>query len=227
MNGPNHRRNSALGALALLLAACGGNAPAPESRLLVVDGIEIGIAEVEPYIEFLASFMPNAGRKTRVQMVLDQYLLPLRLAQRAFPKQRAEQREHAEALRSVATNVEELKQRAELLPPHLKDVRNLRRTHAQLPVALFLFDPMLEGSVSQPIEVPSGYFVVGCLGRHETQSALDDYCSALQIGFVTHSATEWQQWIEGEHARVADKVTFVHPDYREALPTWLKPPKLP
>ena len=111
MNPPTHRRN-ALGAAALLLAACGGNAPAAETRLLVVDGIEVGITEVEPYLEFLGSFMPNAGRKTRVQLVLDQYLLPLRLAQRAFPKERAEQREHAEALCSVATNIEELKQRA-------------------------------------------------------------------------------------------------------------------
>jgi hypothetical protein len=211
----------------LLLAACGGNAPPAESRLLVVDGIEIALSEVDPYIEFLASFMPNAGRKTRVQLVLDEYLLPLRLAQRAFPKQRAEQREHAEALCSVASNVEELQQRAAMMPPHMKDVRNIRRTHAQLPVAMFLFNQMLQGSVSPPIEVPSGYFVVGSLGMHETQSALDDYCTALQIGFVTHSGTEWQQWIEAEHARIADKVTFVHPDYREALPTWLKPPKLP
>jgi len=226
VNPPNHRRN-ALGAAALLLAACGGDAPAAETRLLVVDGIEVGITEVEPYLEFLGSFMPNAGRKTRVQLVLDQYLLPLRLAQRAFPKERAEQREHAEALCSVATNIEELQQRAELLPPHMKDVHNFRRTHVQLPVALFLFNELLQGSVSPPIEVPSGYFVVGCLGLHESAAMLDDYCTALQIGFVTHSATEWQQWIEAEHARVADKVTFVHPDYREALPTWLKPPKQP
>lgn len=227
MNAPNHRRNSALGALALLLAACGDKTPAPESRLLVVDGIEIGLTEVEPYIGFLTGFMPNAGRKTCVQLVLDQYLLPLRLAQRAFPTQRAEQRERAQALRSVATNVEELEQRAASLPPNMKDVRNLRRTHALLPVAIFLFDEMLQGSVSPPIEVPSGYFVVGCLEMHESASKLDDHCKALQVGFVTHAAKEWQEWLDAEHARVADKVTFVHPDYREALPTWLKPPKLP
>jgi len=227
VNTPNHRRNSALGALALLLAACGGNAPAPESRLLAVDGIEIALSEVEPYIEFLSSFMPNAGRKTSVQLVLDQYLLPLRLAQRAFPALRAEQRARAEALCSVATNVVELEQCAEGLPPHMKDVRAVRRPHAQLPVAIFLFDQMLQGSVSPPIEVPTGYFVVGCLEMHESQAVLEDYCKALQIGFVTHSRADWEKWIEAEHARVADKVTFVHPDYRDALPTWLKPPKLP
>ncbi|HEU4420824.1 MAG TPA: hypothetical protein VFT55_17935, partial [Planctomycetota bacterium] len=214
MNTPSHRRNSALGALALLLAACGGEAPAPESRLLVVDGIEIALTEVEPYIKFLADFMPNAGRKTRVQLVLDQYLLPLRLAQRAFPSQRAEQLARAEALCAIATNVAELEQQAALLPPEMKDVRYLRRTQARLPVAMFLFDQMLQGSVSRPIEVPSGYFVVGCLELRESQSALDDHAKALQIGFVTHTGTEWKQWLEAEHARVADKVTFVHPDYR-------------
>lgn len=226
MNSPNHRRNSAL-ALALLLAACGGKAPAPESRLLVVDGIEITLAEVEPYTTFLASFMPNAGRKTRVQLVLDQYLLPLRLGQRAFATQRAEQRARAEALRSVATNVAELEQQAAQLAPEMKDVRHLRRTQAMLPVAMFLFDPMLQGSVSPPIDMPAGYFVVGCLELHESVSALEDHAKALQIGFVTHTVAEWKVWLEAEHARIADKVTFVHPDYREALPTWLKPPKLP
>jgi hypothetical protein len=227
VNAPSHRWSSALGTAALLLAACGEPAPAPEPRLLVVDGVGIALAEVEPYVEFLASFMPNAGRKTKVQTVLEQYLLPLRFAQRAFPAQRAEQLTHAAALCSVATNVVELEQHAAQIPAHLKKETNLRRTHAQLPVAIFLFDPMLQGSVSPPIEVPSGYFVAGCLEMHESALALDDYCKALQVGFVTHSAIEWRQWWETEQARIADKVTFVHPDYREALPTWLKPPKLP
>jgi hypothetical protein len=30
-----------------------------------------------------------------------------------------------------------------------------------------------------------------------------------------------------EQARVADKLTFVHPDFRFALPSWIHPPKQP
>ncbi len=217
----------ALGATAVIRGVWrnGDSAPAAEPRLLVVDGIEITLADVEPYVRFLDSFLPEGGHKTKVQRVLDEYILPLRFAQRAFPAQRHEQFVHAQALCSVATNTDELEERSKLIQDRKHS--NLTRLHAQLPVAVFLFDPLLHRSVSPPIEVPTGWFVAGCVEMHESALAVDDYCEALQVGFVTHTAGEWHTWLLSEQTRVADRVTFVHPDYREAMPAWLKLPKLP
>ena len=78
-------------------AACRSEA-APETRLLVVDGIEIQLADVAPYVAFLDSFLPEGGKKTKIHRVLEEHLIPLRLAQRAFPVERAALAERAKAL---------------------------------------------------------------------------------------------------------------------------------
>ncbi|MEO6598171.1 MAG: hypothetical protein ABIP94_25790 [Planctomycetota bacterium] len=212
-------------AISFSLHACGKSAPPAETRLLVVDGMEIELAEVMPYVEFLDSFLPELGRKTKIMRVLDDHVLPVHAARRAFAAERLEQLDRAEALSSVATNTAELEEKATLVKDQSR--RGLTRLKALLPVAMFLFDPLKLGSVSPPIEVASGYFVVGCFDLTTSPLAIGDHVDALQVGFVTHSAAEWFRWFESEKERIATKVTFVHPEYRDAMPQWLVLPKLP
>ena len=214
-------------ALAAVLAACGGEpAASAETRLLVLDGIEITLADVAPYVTFYDGYLPEGGRKSKVRRALEDQVLPLRLAQRAFAPQRAAQRQLAEAICSVATNAIELEQQSQ----QVRDKRraNLTRGTALLPVGMWAFDPTRVGAVSPPLELPHGWFVVGLFDLKEsTGLVLDDYVDALQVGFVTHTRIEFDAWYREQQVLLADKATFVHPDYEHALPSWLRPPKRP
>jgi hypothetical protein len=214
-------------ALAAVLAACGGEpAASAETRLLVLDGIEITLADVAPYVTFYDGYLPEGGRKSKVLRALEDQVLPLRLAQRAFAPQRAAQRQLAEAICSVATNAIELEQQSQ----QVRDKRraNLTRGTALLPVGMWAFDPTRVGAVSPPLELPHGWFVVGLFDLKEsTGLVLDDYVDALQVGFVTHTRIEFDAWYREQQVLLADKATFVHPDYEHALPSWLRPPKRP
>ena len=207
------------------LVGCSRQQPA-ENRLLVIDGIEITLADVEPYVAFLDSYLPEGGRKSKVLRALEDLVLPVRLARRAFPQQRDELRKGAEALCAVAGNVAELTAKSEFV----KDKRrsNLTRSTAQLPVAMYAFDPLRVGGVSPPLEVPQGWFVVGVHDLHVSPGlVMDDYIDALQVGFVHHNAAQYLDWYRGEQERLADKATFVHPDYEHAMPSWLRVPRRP
>lgn len=217
---------TAIGAAGLGFATCGG-APPKEERLLVLDGIEIRLADVEPYVAFLDSFVPEGGRKTKIQRVLEDHLIPLRLAQRNFGEQRRALHEQALSLCSVATNVYELEQQT--TNRREKRRSEMTRTHAFLPVAMYAFDQLRVGSVSPPLEIPEGWVVVGVHDLKESPAGLlSDAVDALQVGFTTHTPDVWREWYSNEKTRLADKATFVHPDYVHAMPPWIRiPPKQP
>jgi hypothetical protein len=215
---------AALVVAACWLAAC-ADEPPTESRLLVLDGIEFRLAEVEPYVKFLDVGLPEGGRKTKILRVLEDYLIPLRIAQRTFAAERAAKRKEAEAMASVATNVHELDARSKLLTDRFR--RDVPRNKAPLPVAMHLFDPALTGSVSPPIELPHGWILVAAFDFKQSPLALDDYVDSLQVGFLTHTAGAWQEWFAAQKPSLADKATFVHPDYETAIPQWIQPPKRP
>lgn len=222
---------SALATILILLAAVAGgcgekSAPPADNRLLVVDGITITMDDVAPYIAFIDGFLPEGGNKAKMLRVIDEHVLPLRLAQRAFPAERREQLARAEALVQVATNSAELEEQSQVLTNRSR--HSTSRLTPRLPVAMFLFDASRWGSVSEPIEVPNGYIVATVFElRDDSPLALDDYVDALQVGFLTHDNAEWMAWLEGEERRIGTKVTYVHPDFREAMPQWLHLPKLP
>lgn len=221
---PVPRRLAAL-LTALVAAGCSDAAPVADDRLLVVDGIEITLAEVEPYVAFLDGFLPEGGRKAKILRVLEEHLLPLRLAQRTFPEERRQALARARALADVAGNAIELDQQSRLLDDRSR--KNVSRLQPRLPVAMFLFQPLGIGSVSKPIEVPAGYVVAAAFDLVESQLVLDDYVDALQVGFMTHDLESWVPWWKAETKRIGPLVTHVHPDYREAMPEWLQLPKLP
>lgn len=212
-------------ALSLLAVAGCSEPPKPETRLLVLDGIEIRLDEVAPYLEFLLDSVPEGGRKTAVQRVLDEHLLPLRLAERAFPQERAVVRASAEAMKQVAGNAAELEQHAAAMPT--KRRANYPRLHARLPIAMFLFELENLGAVSDVLPVPEGYALIGSFDLHDSVQALQQSVDAVEVGFFTHDGATFRDWLAAEKARVADKLTFVHPDYVFALPDWIKPPQKP
>lgn len=191
------------------------------TKLLVVDGIEITLDDVAPWVEFLDSFGPEVARKVKVRRVLDEYLLPLRFAERSFAAARAVQLEHARRLCSVATNTYELEQHCALLV-HKK--QQVSYGSVDFPVAHFVFDELRHGSVSEPLAVPRGFIVASGIDVQKSTLVANDLAEALLVGFYTHSPADWNSWLDIEKHRIAGKVTFVHPDYREAMPEWLQLP---
>lgn len=219
---PPRSTNRLLLACALVaFAGCGGDEPkrpaVDPDLLLTIDGIDIKLQELAPYLEFVAQSHPDTGRKTAIQMVLEKYLVPLRLAQRAFPAERAQQHQRAADMRSVVGNVLELQQKSEL---QVVGRGRMTRMMLDLPVAMFLFDPLRTGDVGGPLEVPRGYIVAGALDYHQAPLAAEDMVDALEVGFFTHEVGAWKEWIEAEQLRVKNKITYIHPDYKEVLPTW-------
>jgi hypothetical protein len=222
------KRSLALSLLLLSTVAldAGCDGPPVEARLLVVDGIEIRVADVEPYVAFLDTIVPEGGRKTKIMRALEEHLIPLRLAQRAFAAERRTMFERASALAAVAGNIAELERHAQLV--ETKRRSTMTRMQAQLPVAMQLFDPLRVGAVGPPIEVPQGWFVAAAYDLVESPGlVLEDVVDALQVAFVTHTAAQWSEWIEAQRLAIADKVTFLHPDYQGVLPAWLRAPRSP
>ena len=225
MNGFSFRRLFVpIATLSLAGAGC-SDRPVAETRLLVLDGIEIRLDELTPYLEFLLDSVPEGGRKTAVQRVLQEHLLPLRLAERAFPRERAEARSQAETMKQIAGNAAELEQHAAAMAA--KRRANYPRLLARLPVAMFLFEPTNLGSVSEVLAMPEGFVLVGSFDLQDSVHALQQSVDAVEVGFFTHRGAEFRDWLATEQARVADKLTFVHPDYVFALPDWIKPLQKP
>lgn len=193
--------------------------PAPTDRLLVVDGITITFADVQPFVDYLDSIYADHSRRTKIRRILDEYVVPMLLARRAFPEQRREQLERAKGLRAVADNVVELQTRAAVFQPARK---NWGRRDVELPVSQFLFDPARTGSVSDPIEVPHGYKLVGALDLAEAAVVGDDLVDGIIVPFVTHDVPAFARWYDEQKAKLV--ATWIHPDYRDAAPEWLKLP---
>lgn len=217
----------AVGAAAFAVLACGGRREEPkEERLLVLDGLEIKLADVQPYIDFMKSAVPEAGVNTCIQTVLEEHLIPLRVAQRAFPTERQAMKARADDLCKVATNVLELDQQTQYLPRAEKRRSRTTRLHLRLPVAIYALDVLKIGAVSPPLEMPEGWLVAGvCDVKESPALAVADEAEVLYVGFYTHPTGEWLNYYAAERARLADKATFVHPDYLYAMPTWIQLPK--
>ncbi len=193
----------------------------PTDLLLVVDGVSIRWSDVAPQVAWLDTLAPEYSLRKKIQKVLSDHTIWVQFARRDFPEQRRQQFELAQTLRAACGNVEELRKNAEGRPMHQS---RLSVGNVGLPVAAFLFDPSRVGAVSDPIEVPAGYLLVGCLDLTRTQVPMEDTCECVQVGFVTHNAPQWREWESATQSRIADRVTFVHPDYRLAMPPWLNLP---
>ncbi len=222
-----------LAALPLLpIPGCGGSKPAPGPSgpkptdvVLRLDGMEFTFAEVDEWADFLRIAYPMAGRKTIVQAVLEQHVIPLRLAERAFPEERAQLLREATEASGVLTNVYELEQAQQGGNLEVQERRKYTRLQPAIPVAAHLFNRMNEGSVSKPLAVPRGFVLAATHEYTEVPVAGEDLVEATQVGFFHHTVGAWNEWHAAEKARIKDKVTYVHPDFRDALPTWCERPR--
>jgi hypothetical protein len=197
------------------------NRLAPEDVLLVVDSVSIRWSDVEQQVAWLDGLAPEYSLRKKIQKTLSDYTIPVLFARRDFSEQRRQLFELAQTVRAASGNVEELRKHASDRPMLQS---RLSVGNVELPVAAFLFDPTRVGAVSDPIEVPAGYLLVGCVDLTRTQVPMEDTAECVQVGFVTHDAAAFREWETAMQERLADRVTFVHPDFRLAMPPWLNLP---
>lgn len=223
-----HRACAAgLACLAALAAGC-GEAGEPRPRpdpdtILEVDGLRIQRAEIVELEDYLRSVDSRAGR-LRIAAKALELLIPLHLARREFAESRATLRERAEALRRVVGDggYPELVLKSRMVKGYAPP-RPFARHELPLPVARWAFDESELGSVSPVLETPQGFCLVATreILRGVTRAA--DRADAYLVTFYTHDAKEFGAWWSAARARLAGRVTYVHPDYVRALPPWLLP----
>ncbi len=66
--------------------------------------------------------------------------------------------------------------------------------------------------------------VAGTLDLQLERELIRSRADCLQVFFFTHRSNTWGEWLEGLRLRLRDRVTYDHPDYRLAMPPWLKLP---
>lgn len=228
MNRPRCARRAALlGLLALAGVRCDPG-PAPAARagvVLELDGIVVGESELEPLLTFVRAGGEHSGRSRSRQIVLDQHVLPLRFAQRAFAAERARQRELAAAMRRsvVSSGGADPQLRAKgALSGGEPSPGLIGRGNMDLALAAWCFDPDNFGIVSPVLEVPRGFCLVSFADHKPGIERSGDLVDAYQVPFYTHDKVTFQTWWHEQKLALAGKLTYVHPDYVDALPTWLQ-----
>jgi hypothetical protein len=216
-------------ALALALAGCAPepDQQAPPGLVLECDGLRIWEHEIEPLLAYVHSVDRRTGRLSAVTGILDGHLIPLKLAERAFPEQRNQQRELAAGLRAVIGNggYPELVARGRAMGRD--PCREVMRHQLPAAIAAWAFDPEHVGEVSPVIEVPQGFTLVSTFEVEQNTTRVTDRAETCQIAFYTHDAAEFGRWYEAQKARLAHAVTYLAPDYEGALPPWMEPPHTP
>lgn len=195
--------------------------PAPGDTLLVVDGVTITFADVAEAVADYDRRYPEYNERIKIQKALTQDVLPLVFARREFAAERAHQLGLARTFRGGCGNVEELANNVGDRP-HRR--ATLVAGDFEQPVARFLFEPTNVGAVSEPLEVPQGFIVAGAFDLVQEREVIKDRCDALQVMFPTHSAAAFGEWLQALRTRLGPRVTYVHKDYRLAMPPWLKVP---
>lgn len=236
--------SSALAACALLLlAACrdeatpqggamaaGANGGAAtngdgEQVILVVDGLSFTRQQVEEFFPWLHSVHSRSGRNLLAQYVLGDYLIPVALARREFRALRDEQQQRAATLRKVIGNggYPELVARGQAFggfAPHPP----VQSPRLALPLQRWAFDVENLGQVSPPLEVPEGFALIAAADVRTGVTRLEDTAEVFLVPFYTHTAAETKRWLDQRREAIADRVTWVHPEWRDALPPWLHLP---
>ena len=195
----------------------------PAGLALEIDGLQVTIDELHSYDDYFRELDPSMGRNYRTSELLDQFLLPLRLAQRAFPEQRAEARAEAAALAEVVGDggYQELVRQGDVLGG-FKPERPFSRNQLPLALSRYAFDADHVFLASPPIEVAQGFCLIATYRLHQGITTVEDQVEAYLVPFYTHSGALFASWYKAEKQRIRNRVTYVHPDYREALPPWVE-----
>jgi hypothetical protein len=201
-------------------------APEPPPGLVMeIDGLQIWAREIEPWVAYVETVDRRTGRDAAIRGILDNHLIPLKLAQRAWAEPRDELRRRAEALARVVRNggYPELvaKGRAVAGEPL---AQTTGRLDLPLPIGAWAFDEDRIGHVSPLLETPQGFSLFSTYRIERGITRTVDRVEAYQVPFYTHPPVEFAAWLVEARAAVSDKVTYVHPGYRRALPPWVKLP---
>ena len=98
------------------------------------------------------------------------------------------------------------------------------RYELPLAIARHAFSEDKIGVVSPVIETPQGFCLISVYRVERGASRINDVVELFQAPFYTAEAEEFGAWLKARQAEVADRVTYVHPDYRDAMPPWLSLP---
>jgi len=198
--------------------------PAPHTDVaLEFDGLQIHEQEIAPLRDYVRSIDGRSGQLTMIGGILDSFLIPLKLAQRAWPEERAAQRELALGLVSAVGNegYPGLVQKGRAVAGE-PEAELKTRNDLPLPLQAWAFDQQKIGQVSPVIETPQGFAVISTYRIIEGRTRDGDTAEVYQVSFYTHGAKAFADWYYAERTSVAGKVTHVNEDYRRALPPWIR-----
>lgn len=212
-----------------LFLTCGGEEPAPppDKDLVVLraPGLEIKRSEIAALEGYVKKLDPTIGEMTRKRAILDNYLLPLKLARRDFPKERAQQRQRAEALARVlgkAASYDDLAAQSRLYPGAALEEGVVRQAMS-LPEARWAFADENVGRTSPILETPRGYSILATLEKRAGPTMHYDSVDVWVTPFHTHAnRRSYLDWLVRAKASLSGHLTFIHDDYKEALPYWLR-----
>ena len=195
----------------------------PADLVLELDGLQFWQHELTPLIEYLQSIDKRRGSMSAAVGVLDSHLIPLKLVRRAWAAERAAARARCDALANAVGNGG--------YPALVKFGRQvagepttvlLRRSELPLPIAQWAFDADNLGLVSPPIETAAGFSLVSTYRIEEGITRTEDRAEVYEVRFETHEPRELLEWLTRTRTDLAHQATFVHPDYRGSLPSWLE-----
>ncbi len=209
------------------LAACDDTKPAPPrvGVVLEIDGIEIRETELDELLAYVQASGDRLGKSFAARVVLDSHVLPLRVAQRALAPQRAELRAKAEGLRRSVMDSggadPQLRAKGAIMGGEAS--RGLvSRAGMDLLQAAWCFPPENLGLVSPVLELPRGFCVMSVSDQQPGIELSGDLVNAYQVPFYTHERREFEAWWAEQKQLLRDKLTYVNPDYVDALPPWIK-----
>ena len=218
----------ALGASVVKLAWNGGQKPEPPAEedavILRVAGLEVRHSEILACEDYVEKLDPTIGEMARKRAILDLYLLPVKLAQRDFPKERAEQRRSAETLAKFlgdSAGYDDLATQSKRFPGARLE-QGVVRAAMSLPEARWAFADEHIGRVSPILETPRGYSILATLDKRPGPTMHYDAADVWVAPFHTHELRAYTDWLATAKASLSGQLTFIHDDYKEALPYWLR-----
>jgi hypothetical protein len=213
----------------LLLLTCNGDSdpelPAEKDPLILrVADLEVRHSEILAFEDYLAQLDPTTGEMKRCRDLLSIYLLPLKLAQRDFRNKRADQRKRAEVLSGVLGNSashDELIEQTRRYPGAHMEHGVVRRVMT-LPEARWAFEDSHIGQASPILETPRGYTILATLDKQPGPTRHYEAADVWVVPFHTHDHRSFVDWLAKAKSSLSGKLTFIHDDYKEAIPYWLR-----
>ncbi len=199
--------------------------PQKDPVVLRVGGLEVRQSEIAAFEAYVEKLDPTMGKMARKRAILDLSVLPLKLAQRDFPKQRAEQRSRAEALAQALGNsagYDDLVSQSKHLPGARLQQGLVHRVMS-MAEARWAFADEHVGRVSPILETPRGYSILATLDKRPGPTMHYDAVDVWVAPFYTHAdRRSYLEWLTRAKASLVGRLTFIHDDYKEALPYWLR-----